>query len=79
MGTRIFWRRAHQQRRRNRQPQRLRDFEVDHQLQLRGLLHGEVGGLGALEDLVHMDRGTAIVRGLQRPIVRQAIVDADFG
>src|SRR5262245_26955940 len=33
-------------------------LEVDHQLELRGLLDGQVSGLGALEDLVHVDSGT---------------------
>src|SRR6266576_1437126 len=44
---------ALQERRRNRQPDRLRRSEIDDQLELRGLLDREVGGLGALEDLVH--------------------------
>src|SRR5712691_3561428 len=33
-------------------------FEVEHQLVLRGLLHGEVGGLRTLQDLVHVGGGT---------------------
>jgi len=39
------------QRLRDREAKGLRGIEVDHQLELRGLFHREVGGLGALEDL----------------------------
>src|SRR5262245_20596290 len=42
-----------EQRRRYGQAERLRRLEVDHQLELRRLLDGEVGGLGPLQDLVH--------------------------
>src|SRR4030095_9849875 len=31
----------------------LRGFEIDHQLKLRGLLYGDVSGLGSLQDSVH--------------------------
>jgi hypothetical protein len=41
-----------QERLRNRQAERLRGLEVDDQLELRRLLDGQVGRLGALEDLV---------------------------
>src|SRR6266849_3721903 len=41
-----------QQGLRDRQPERLRGFQVDHQLELRRLLDGQVGRFGALEDLV---------------------------
>src|SRR5437867_1784425 len=36
--------------RRDRQPERLGGLKVDHQFELRGLLDGEVGGFGALEN-----------------------------
>ena len=36
-------------------PSALAVFEVDHQLELRGLFDGKIAGLGALEDLVHHD------------------------
>src|SRR5215475_676223 len=52
-----------QQRRRDREPQRLRGLEVDQQLELRWLLDREVGGLGTLEDLVHVGCGAAEVIG----------------
>src|SRR5689334_7157290 len=45
---------------RNRQPDRLRSLQVDDELDLRGLLDGEVGGLRALEYLVDI-RGCPIV------------------
>jgi hypothetical protein len=35
----------------NREAQGLGSFEVDDQLEFHGLLHGEIGGLGAFEDL----------------------------
>src|SRR5207244_3091731 len=47
------------QRRRDRQPEGLGGLEVDDQVELGRLLHGQVGGLGALEDLVHVGRGAS--------------------
>ena len=44
--------RAQQQRRRDREAERLGGLQVDHQLELRGLLDGEVARLGTLDDLV---------------------------
>ena len=34
-------------------------FQVDHQLELRGLLHGQIGGLGPFGDLVDVLGGAA--------------------
>jgi hypothetical protein len=34
------------------EPQRLGGLEVDHEIELARLLHGQFGGLGALEDLI---------------------------
>src|SRR5262252_10945840 len=48
-----------QHRRRERQAEGLGGLEVDDELELRGLLDRQVGGLGPLEDLVHIDRGAA--------------------
>src|SRR5207249_4630897 len=42
-----------QYRLRDRQAERLGCLEVDGQLELRGLLDGEIGGLGAFENLVY--------------------------
>src|SRR4030095_9692622 len=48
-----------QQRLRDREPERLRGLVVDDQLELRGLLDREVGGFGALENPVDVDRGAS--------------------
>src|SRR4030095_3861592 len=48
---------SHEDRLRDRQAQRLRGLEIDHQLEFGRLLDGELRGLGPLEDLVHIDRG----------------------
>ena len=42
-------------------------LQVDDQFELRRLLDGQVGGLGALEDLVDVDRGTAIHGRIEWP------------
>src|SRR5712691_6505204 len=49
--------RAQQQGLRDRQAERLRGLEVDDQLELGRLLHRQVGGLGALQDLIHVRGG----------------------
>src|SRR6266566_8199014 len=61
-----------EQRLRDRQPERLGRLEVDHQLELGGLLDGEVSGLGAFEDLVHINSGTPKQIGEIRAIRHQA-------
>src|SRR5215813_9220820 len=45
---------SQQQRRRDGKPERFGGLEIDDQLELGGLLHREIGGLRALEDLVHI-------------------------
>src|SRR5262245_23588192 len=40
---------------RNREAEGLGRLQVDHQLELAGLLHGEVAGPGAFQELVHVD------------------------
>src|SRR6266567_3186222 len=55
--------RPRQQRGRDRQAQGLGRLEVDHQLELGGLLDGQIGRLGPLQDLVHVDRGTSLHLG----------------
>src|SRR6267143_1780786 len=49
--------RLREQRRRARQPQRLRGLQVDDELELRRQLDRQVAGLGALEDLVDVGGG----------------------
>src|SRR5438552_17898977 len=61
-----------QQRRRDRQPERLGGLEVDHQLELRRLLNGEVARFGALQDLVDEDRRAPLEIGRIRIIGHQA-------
>jgi hypothetical protein len=39
---------------RNRQADLLRRLEIDHQLELRRLLHRQIGRLGSLQDFVHV-------------------------
>src|SRR6476620_3425871 len=60
-----------QQRLWDREPERLGGLEVDHQLELRRLLHGQVGGLGALEDLVHVGGEASEQIGEAYPIRHQ--------
>src|SRR5215212_11197183 len=50
---------AHEQRRRDREAQRLRRLEVDHQLQLRRLRDRNITWFGALEDVVDVRRRLA--------------------
>src|ERR1043166_4504655 len=49
--------RSDQQRGRDRHAERLRCLHVDHQLELRHLLHGKLCRLRPAEDLVHLDGG----------------------
>ena len=42
--------------------------EVDDQLELHGLLHGEVGRFGTFQNLVHVVGGTAVLVGAVHPI-----------
>src|SRR5438128_11769809 len=51
--------RPRQHRGRDREPERLRSLEVDHQLELVGLLDRQVRRLGPFEDLVHIRSGPA--------------------
>ena len=61
-----------QQRRRDRQAEGLGGLEVDHQLELRGLLDGKVARLGSLEDLVHVGSGAAKLIRQAGPIRHEA-------
>src|SRR5215813_12466566 len=64
--------RAPHERRLEGKAERLGRFHVDHELEFRGLLDGQLAGLGALEDLVDIRRRApeALVR--RRPVARQA-------
>src|SRR5437773_1162194 len=58
-----------QQRRRDRQAERLGGLEVDDQLEFGRLLHGEIGGLRAFQDLVDV-LGRSTVQLTSIPTVR---------
>src|SRR5262245_7068471 len=64
--------RPRQQRRWDRQAERLGGLEVDDQLELRGLLDGEVAGLRTLEDAVDVGGRAAELVGKVRAIRHQA-------
>src|SRR5882724_7809346 len=51
--------RSAEYRLRNSQPKGLGGLEIDHELELGGLLDGQVSGLGALQNLVDIRRGPA--------------------
>src|SRR5262245_51003292 len=57
---------------RDREAQRLSGLEVDHQLELDGLLDGEGGGFGAFEDLVHIDGSAAAEVARAWPVGHEA-------
>src|SRR5438445_11627527 len=47
----VYLIRPQQERLRDREPQSLRGLEIDDQLELRCLLHRQIGGLGAVQEL----------------------------
>ena len=57
-----------QHRLRNRQPDLLGCFQIDHQLKLRRLLHRQIGGLGSLQDSVHVICDAPVAVRLVRPV-----------
>src|SRR5438094_7546792 len=61
-----------EKRLRNGEAEGFRSLEVDDQLELRRLLDGQVAGLGALEDLVHVDGGAPPLVAQTGPIGHQA-------
>src|SRR5712692_9313803 len=61
-----------QERRRDREAEGLGGLEVDHELELGGLLHGKVGRLGTLRNLVDVDGGATPHIDAARPIANQA-------
>src|SRR5262245_14618554 len=58
--------RPRQQRRRDCQPESLGGLEIDDQLELGGLLDGEITGLGPLKDLVYVGGGAPMGVGEAR-------------
>src|ERR1700730_717069 len=61
-----------QERRRDRQAEGFGGLEVDDQLELGGLLNGQVAGLGALEDLVNIDGEPSVRVTLTRAVAHQS-------
>src|SRR5215831_10190046 len=57
-----------QHRLRNRQTDLLRGLEIDHQLELRRLLYRQIGGLGSLQDSIHVICDAPIAVRLVRPV-----------
>src|SRR5262245_53532101 len=64
--------RSIQQRLRNDETDLLRRFQIDHQIKLRGLLDRQIGGLGSLENLVHVDSYAPVAVREVRPIGHEA-------
>src|SRR5215471_5762057 len=62
--------RSIQQRLRNAEIDLLRCFQIDHQLKLRGLLDRQIGGLGSLQDSVHVICDTPVPAPRAGPEVR---------
>src|SRR5262249_33816275 len=57
------------------EPERLGGPEVDHEVELARLLDGQVGGLGAPQNLVYIRRRTPTVVGYARSVPHQAPSD----
>ena len=64
--------RLQQQRWGDRKTECFGGLEIDYQLKLRRLLHGDVGGLGAFENLVDEGRRPTIDVGVVHPIGHQS-------
>jgi hypothetical protein len=58
----------------NRQPQRLRGLEIDHQLEFGRLHDRQIRGVGPPEDAADLDTGAAIVVGSVVSIADQPAV-----
>src|SRR6267378_1903950 len=68
-----------QQRGRDREAEGFGGLEVDDQLELRGLLDGQIAGFGALEDLVNVDSGAPEEILRVRRIANKAAILRDMG
>src|SRR5437870_3182989 len=64
--------RLEEHRRGNGAAKGLGSLQVDDQLKFRGLLHGQVGGFGTFEDLVHIGGGTPLEVRCARRIGHEA-------
>ena len=64
--------RPRQHVRRNRQADLLGSFQVDDQLELRGLLYWEIGGLGVFEDFINEGCRAPLVIKEVWPIAHEA-------
>src|SRR5215211_6858674 len=63
--------RLEEKARRNREAEGLGSLEVDDQLELHRLLHGEVPRVSPLQDLVHIGSGTSVIRWTAQPIEQE--------
>jgi hypothetical protein len=64
----------------DRQAEGLGGLEVDHQLELRGLLYGEIGRLRPFQDLVHVGGGAmSPTRRTSRRVSERASARAAYG
>src|SRR5512134_1311728 len=70
--------RSRQYRVRDREPERLCSLRIDDQLERGGPLDWQVGGLGTLQDLVHVRGGTAESRGELRAVGQQTSIVHEF-
>src|SRR5690348_1576427 len=61
-----------EERLRHGEAERRRSLEVDHQLEFGRLLDRQIGRLGALQDLVHVDGATASYIDTVRPEAQEA-------
>lgn len=63
---------------RERQAERLRGLDIDHQLELDRLLHRKVAGLGALQYLAHVVSTSPVEVGQARPVGQQPAGGDEF-
>jgi hypothetical protein len=63
--------RPHEHYRRNRKTNLLRGLEIDYQLELRWLLHGQIAGLCSLKDFVHVVCDAPVDVREVRPVVHE--------
>ena len=69
---------AAEQREWNGETKRLRDFEVNDQLNFYGLLDWQIGGIGAVENLAGIDASFAICTGKTGSVAHQAAGCGEF-